>query len=50
MNFYPQREKVHNLKANKIGSSVDCTEEYEEVTLCNNIYINGASQCIAGCY
>ena len=41
MNFYHQRKKVYNLKANQIvSSSVDCTEE--EVTL-NNIYINESS-------
>ena len=33
MNFYHQRKKVYNLKANQIGSSVDCTEEDEEVTI-----------------
>ena len=40
MNFYHQRKKVYNLKANQIVSSVDCTEENEEVTINNNVYIN----------
>ena len=40
MNFYHQRKKVYNLKANLIVSSVDCTEENEEVTINNNVYIN----------
>ena len=40
MNFYHQRKEVHNLKANQIIFSVDCTEEYEEVTINSNIYTN----------
>ena len=40
MNFYHQRKNVYNLKANHIVSSVDCTEEDEEVTINNDIYIN----------
>ena len=40
MNFYHQRKKVYNLKANQIVSSVDCIEENEEVTINNNVYIN----------
>ena len=39
MNFYHQRKKVYNLKVNQIVSSVDCTEEDEEVTI-NNIHTN----------
>ena len=40
VNFYHQRKNVYNLKANHIVSSVDCTEEDEEVTINNDIYIN----------
>ena len=42
MNFYRQRKKVYNLKANEIVPSADCSEEdeHEEVTINNNIYIN----------
>ena len=40
MNFYHQRKKVYKIKANQIVSSVDCTEENEEVTINNNVYIN----------
>ena len=40
MNFYHQRKKVYKIKANHIVSSVDCTEENEEVTINNNVYIN----------
>ena len=40
MNFYDQRKKVYNLKANQIVSSVGCTEGDEEVTINNNTYIN----------
>ena len=40
MNFYHQRKNVYSLKANQIVSSVDCTEEDEEVTINNDIYIN----------
>ena len=36
MNFYHQRKKVYNLKANQIICSADCTEEDEEVTKNNN--------------
>ena len=40
MNFYHQRKKVYKIKASQIVSSVDCTEENEEVTINNNVYIN----------
>ena len=42
MNFYRQRKKVYNLKANEIVPIADCSEEdeQEEVTVNNNIYIN----------